>query len=86
VDPVVQPAVVYSDDARVVQAGRRTGLPAESFNERVVAVVWRREHLDRDLPAEQAVLSLVDTGHPAATEYRPELVAVAQDQPLLGHS
>ena len=79
VGAVVRPAVEHGDDVRVAQPGRGAGLALEPLDELTVAVERGREDLDRHLASELAVEPLVDLGHAALAEHRPELVAVDED-------
>jgi hypothetical protein len=69
----VRSPVEGGDDARLVEAGGRTGLAAEPLDEASVAIERWREELDGDSAPEQTVVSLVHVDHPPAADQFPEL-------------
>ena len=79
VRPAVGPPVVDGDDAGVVQAGRRLGLPAEALDEGTVPGELRMQDLESDRAAEQAVAGDEDLGHPTGGEGSRDLVAPAEE-------
>ena len=76
VDRTVRAAVVYRDDVRMVETGRRARLACEPLNERRILGERGRQHLDRDRTVENPVDGAVDDTHPAPAEYLEQVVAV----------
>ncbi len=71
---VIRGPVLFADgedwhDIGVMQVGRRAGLAAETGELGRVEPAVRREHLERDVPAERFLDCLVDDSHPATAEY-----------------
>jgi hypothetical protein len=66
--------VVDVDHGRVVDAGRRAGLPLEADAERRVAREPRVHDLDGDRSVEPCVHTAVDGGHPARRDGAPDAV------------
>ena len=57
-------------DRWVIEGGRRTGLPPESFDGRLVAREPLGQELQRDFAAERKVFGEIDDTHAAPTEQR----------------
>jgi hypothetical protein len=68
---------VDGDDVGMLEAGSRSGLPLEPLDELLVERQGERQHLDRDVTLQMAVVRLVDDRHPPPAQ-------LAVDLPLRG--
>ena len=80
VGALVLAAVEDAHHVRVVEAGGRLRLAAEALHELLVLREAPVQHLDRDLPAEVAVLSAVDVRHSAGADPAQDPVAAVDER------
>ncbi len=76
--------VVDRDDVRVVESGRGLRLASEAFDVGGVRRELGKEHLHRDAPVEQSVVSEVHVGHAAVADLLAQLVAVREARQVAG--